>query len=228
MDKYAGVNDILVQLTGQRISPTDWDRIKSIFATVPHVTDTEGGEILETYRKNCRYADNSFMSDAVNSVLAKHPVIAEQNGIVRDAALEEAARIVENRSFGFGYPDVAAIHAKWIRNAIKSPVIAAAPVDGMVDRVRELEDAIRWALGEVGDFPARGPAQGAYWWRSELLRRARLTKPKTPHERVTIRPRGLDYAVDLDGTMDEFFINPAHAENYRLGLIETLKKEGAK
>ena len=110
----------------------------------------------------------------------------------------------------------------------KSPVIAAAPVDGMVDRVRELEDAIRWALGEVGDFPARGPAQGAYWWRSELLRRARLTKPKTPHERVTIRPRGLDYAVDLDGTMDEFFINPAHAENYRLGLIETLKKEGSK
>lgn len=39
-------------------------------------------------------------------------------------------------------------------------------------RVRELEAAISWALGEIDDFPERQPGQGAYWWRSELRRRA--------------------------------------------------------
>lgn len=35
-------------------------------------------------------------------------------------------------------------------------------------------DAIEWALGANGDFPDREPGDGAYWWRSELQRRAGL------------------------------------------------------
>jgi hypothetical protein len=35
--------------------------------------------------------------------------------------------------------------------------------------------AVRWALGEVGDFPVRQTGQGAYWWRIELRKRAGLS-----------------------------------------------------
>jgi hypothetical protein len=38
-----------------------------------------------------------------------------------------------------------------------------------------LRAAIRWALGEVGEFREREfTAQGPYWWRTELRRRAAL------------------------------------------------------
>lgn len=39
----------------------------------------------------------------------------------------------------------------------------------MTDRYHE---AIQWALGCGEDFPTRQPGQGAYWWRSELRKRA--------------------------------------------------------
>lgn len=47
-------------------------------------------------------------------------------------------------------------------------------------RVKELEGALRWALGEEGEFPFRAEVQGAYWWRTELRRRALL--PATPKD----------------------------------------------
>lgn len=37
-----------------------------------------------------------------------------------------------------------------------------------------LTEAIRWALGEVDEFPERQDGQGPYWWRAELRRRAAL------------------------------------------------------
>ena len=37
-----------------------------------------------------------------------------------------------------------------------------------------LMDAITWALGANGDFAERGPNDAAFWWRSELRRRAGL------------------------------------------------------
>ena len=37
-----------------------------------------------------------------------------------------------------------------------------------------MQTAIRWALGEGDDFPAREDGQGAYWWRNELRERAAL------------------------------------------------------
>lgn len=47
------------------------------------------------------------------------------------------------------------------------------------DRIRELESAIRWALGEEGEFPdepepLRGKYRRKYHWRTELRRRANL------------------------------------------------------
>jgi hypothetical protein len=39
-------------------------------------------------------------------------------------------------------------------------------------RVQELEAAVRWALGEEGDFPHRLEGDPAYYWRPELRRRA--------------------------------------------------------
>lgn len=39
-------------------------------------------------------------------------------------------------------------------------------------RIRQLEDAIRWACGEVGDFPGEHPGKGRYHWRTELRTRA--------------------------------------------------------
>jgi len=41
-------------------------------------------------------------------------------------------------------------------------------------RVAELEAAITWALGAGEDFQPRPEDKGAYWWRSELQKRARL------------------------------------------------------
>lgn len=38
---------------------------------------------------------------------------------------------------------------------------------------RRMEKAIRWALGEIGDFPGkREEGQGNFWWRHELQKRA--------------------------------------------------------
>ncbi len=46
--------------------------------------------------------------------------------------------------------------------------------------VGRLKDAVRWALGENGNFSPRERGQGAYWWRSSLRRRAGLDKEPTP------------------------------------------------
>ena len=47
-----------------------------------------------------------------------------------------------------------------------------AEAEARRDQIRE---AILWALGERDEFPTREPGQGAYWWRTELRRRAFLT-----------------------------------------------------
>lgn len=36
------------------------------------------------------------------------------------------------------------------------------------------EEAIRWALGERGEFRVRDEGEPAFWWRSELRRRAAI------------------------------------------------------
>lgn len=52
-----------------------------------------------------------------------------------------------------------------------------AQTDELVKAERELAEvrsAIEWALGAGDDFPERQKGQGAYWWRKELAKRARL------------------------------------------------------
>jgi len=44
--------------------------------------------------------------------------------------------------------------------------------------VARLRKVIRWALGEIGNFPTRRKAEGAYWWRRELRKRAALGSKK--------------------------------------------------
>lgn len=49
-----------------------------------------------------------------------------------------------------------------------------AEIRRRLERLEKCEAAIRWALGEEGDFPTRQTGQGAYWWRTELRNRAAL------------------------------------------------------
>jgi len=46
----------------------------------------------------------------------------------------------------------------------------------MFKRIKDLEKAIRWADGEIGDFnPPSVPGKiPPYWWRRELMKRAKL------------------------------------------------------
>lgn len=51
------------------------------------------------------------------------------------------------------------------------------PIRSQSEREQRLEKAIRWALGELDDFPLRQPGEGAFWWRKELSKRAALEQP---------------------------------------------------
>ena len=54
---------------------------------------------------------------------------------------------------------------------------AQAALEQARAEVERLTSAIRWALGEGGEFPVRMEGQGQYWWRTELRRRAALKSP---------------------------------------------------
>lgn len=56
-----------------------------------------------------------------------------------------------------------------------------AEVGSLRGRVRQLESAIRWALGEEGEFgeeppPLAGKYRRRFWWRTELRERAFPTR----------------------------------------------------
>lgn len=46
----------------------------------------------------------------------------------------------------------------------------------LLDENARLRETIRWALGEVGNFPMRQDGDGRYWWRTELRARAALVR----------------------------------------------------
>ncbi len=48
--------------------------------------------------------------------------------------------------------------------------------------VARLEAAIRWALGETDEFRSREAGDGAFWWRTELCRRAFRRPPQEQGE----------------------------------------------
>lgn len=46
-----------------------------------------------------------------------------------------------------------------------------------------LRRAVRWALGELGEFPLRPEGAGLYWWRGDLRRAAgRAARSPYPYE----------------------------------------------
>ena len=45
----------------------------------------------------------------------------------------------------------------------------------MCAEVERLTGAIRWALGEIGDFGPRPKKAPIYWWRKELRKRSGIT-----------------------------------------------------
>lgn len=61
-----------------------------------------------------------------------------------------------------------------------------AQVDDLLRDFEAAEAAIRWALGEEGDFAFRPEGAGAYWWRTELRQRASLF-PQEPQEKGASR-----------------------------------------
>jgi hypothetical protein len=60
-----------------------------------------------------------------------------------------------------------------VRPIIKSK--NEAELQRVADAHNKLRMAVRWALGEVGDFGPRPEGVGAYWWRTELRRRAGMS-----------------------------------------------------
>lgn len=55
-------------------------------------------------------------------------------------------------------------------------------IDALKATVRQLKEAIYWALGERDDFPIRYPGDGAFYWRTELRKRSGLPVNGVTHE----------------------------------------------
>lgn len=58
--------------------------------------------------------------------------------------------------------------------ALATEIHAEKEVIELMKENTQLIKAVRWALGEEGDFGLRPAGAGTYWWRSELRRRAGL------------------------------------------------------
>ena len=56
-------------------------------------------------------------------------------------------------------------------NEAGHPETARAMLEA-ADEIKRLENAINWALGSHGFFPARPAGGPPYWWRPELRQRA--------------------------------------------------------
>lgn len=65
----------------------------------------------------------------------------------------------------------------------KRCAIIATRLDNLEAENKRLREAIRWALGENGDFRYREEGEGQFWWRKELRERAGLNPaPPTGEE----------------------------------------------
>lgn len=54
-----------------------------------------------------------------------------------------------------------------------------AHIEAQAEVIEWYEQAILWALGENGDFRLRPKGAGAYWWRTELRKKAALSSTPT-------------------------------------------------
>ena len=77
---------------------------------------------------------------------------------------------------------------------------AVTTAKNALKEIRRLRRALKWALGESGDFAQRPIGAGAYWWRTELRRRAGMS-PNT--ERTDRRGGGSGRPVEDCGSCDK-------------------------
>jgi hypothetical protein len=79
--------------------------------------------------------------------------------------------------------DAAGSVISWLKYIAESPdrqsggfhLNAVTTAKSALREIRRLRRAVRWALGENGNFAQRPPGAGAYWWRAELRRRSGMS-----------------------------------------------------
>jgi hypothetical protein len=73
------------------------------------------------------------------------------------------------------FPDAVDLRAGHAHSPADADFIAAAnplAVLALLARVAALEEALRWANGEIGEWRDRQPGEGAFYWRREMMERA--------------------------------------------------------
>jgi hypothetical protein len=90
-----------------------------------------------------------------------------RTGLARDVMMTFEHCMVETFQMPRDWEEASLWSVEWRTFAL----IVAESLDSQEARYFH---ALRWALGVNGEFPTRKDGQGAYWWRTELQRRAGL------------------------------------------------------
>ena len=152
----------------------------------------------------------AMMFDVVDSILARRTVRKEEPAKLDGDVIERAAK-AGNAACGLQTDDV---------DSVNRLFTAAAARVIVQDRDAKWEKATAAYL-----LDEHGWNVGDALFAASKIRARIEAKPKTPEERVTIRERVTDFAVDVDGIMDEYFRPITKAKACRLGLIAQRKQE---
>jgi hypothetical protein len=114
-----------------------------------------------------------------------HPLVEE----IREKLASTAS---EFERWTGGYGDVASSLtlpelARLLREALSYIEAAESRETALREALEKAQSAIRWALGEEGEFgeepaPLAGKYRRRFWWRTELRERAALSSPAAPRE----------------------------------------------
>jgi hypothetical protein len=130
------------------------DQIENMYDVTPVAQDNGGfpskleNYIHQTWKRDPKVSDLRAKLDEAENVLLRHGFgkSADQNWWVPPVNIEAG---------------------KWFRRF----AIAEDRAKKAEAEVARLKDVIRWALGEVGEFPPRQEAEGTYYWRRALRER---------------------------------------------------------
>ena len=172
------------------------------------LTDEEWAEICEALRLRSSLWKKDKRE--VDAVLARRSVRREEPAKLDGDVIERAAK-AGNAACGLQTDDV---------DSVNRLFTAAAARVIVQDRDAKWEKATAAYL-----LDEHGWNVGDALFAASKIRARIEAKPKTPEERVTIRERVTDFAVDVDGIMDEYFRPITKAKACRLGLIAQRKQE---
>lgn len=79
--------------------------------------------------------------------------------------------LAENDSFSESQAAVRKLRAD-LNDAVRQLAKQSRDLDSCERRLLALGQAVKWALGENGEFKPRPSKGGSFWWREELRRRA--------------------------------------------------------